>query len=227
MRSARWLLALGVLALRFAAAEACNPVDLYGPYGIQLSGTSTISGAPTPIAVIGRLDFASDGKVSGYSSVNFNGWFLGNPVTGTYQFKDDCSLTLNLQDDSGAFQHFRGAGHTGAQEFALHQTDPGSGARGVVKRIAHDGCGDIALRGGWLMSMRTTAMMDGSGGVKIVIGGKEVTGSYHVDSDCFVLFDYAEVHLRGIVVNGGKEVLAIYTDPQHVGVVNFTTLRPG
>src|SRR5262249_30680334 len=76
------------------AADACNPADIHGPYGFQLSGTTTIGGKEAPIAVVGRLTFTSDeGAVSGVTSVNFNGYFLGNPTTGKYEAKDDCTVT--------------------------------------------------------------------------------------------------------------------------------------
>ena len=85
------------------------PTDILGAYGFQLSGSSTISGRPSPVGGVGRLVFEDARRtVSGYSSVNFNGFFLGNPVTGSYEFQTDCTLTWTMQDDSGAFQHFKG-----------------------------------------------------------------------------------------------------------------------
>jgi hypothetical protein len=71
---------------------------------LQLSGETLISGNPAPAAAIAKLVFDGQKNVSGYSSVNFNGLFLGNPVTGTYAVTSDCAVTLDLQDDSGAIQ---------------------------------------------------------------------------------------------------------------------------
>src|SRR5258705_7849545 len=103
--------ALVVVPIR--AADFCAAGDLQGPYGFQLSGISTISGAPAPVAGLARLEF--DGKdVTGYSSVNFNGLLLGNPVTGTYELSSDCKLSWRLQDDSGGYQHFGGVVKPGA-----------------------------------------------------------------------------------------------------------------
>ena len=72
---------LVLLSVAAHAADVCGRDDLYGPYGFQFSGTTTISGSETPVAGIGRIEFGGDGAVSGISSVNFNGWYLGNPVT--------------------------------------------------------------------------------------------------------------------------------------------------
>ena len=126
------------------AAVECTERDLEGPYGILLSGVTTISGAEKPIASLARIEFDGHGSVSGSSSVNFDGLLLGNPVTGSYKVGPDCTVTLNLQDDSGAFQHFSGRivlGATlpggslrGATRVAFRQIDPGTGERGVMAK---------------------------------------------------------------------------------------------
>ena len=102
------MILLGGLLCAAASGQVCGANDLSGGYGFQLAGTTTISGAPTPMAAIGRLAFETEGRISGTSSVNFNGLFLGNPVTGTYTFQTNCAIAFELQDDSGAWQHFQG-----------------------------------------------------------------------------------------------------------------------
>src|SRR5947208_9811947 len=86
------------------AAQVCDPTKLIGPYGFQLTGTTTISGAPKPTTSLGRIVFDGKGSLGGTSSAMFSGFLLGNPVTGSYEAKYDCSLTWKFQDDSGAFQ---------------------------------------------------------------------------------------------------------------------------
>src|ERR1700730_9416796 len=88
------------------AADVCNPADLIGPYAFQLSGTTKISGTPKPTASLGRIVFDGEGNLSGTASAMFEGLLLGNPVTGTYEAKSDCTVAWKIQDDSGAFQHF-------------------------------------------------------------------------------------------------------------------------
>src|SRR5438445_600480 len=88
------LMALAMLPAR--AAYECNKQAISGPYGFQLSGMTTISGTSAPAVGIARIVFDGDGNISGYSSVNYNGLLLGNPVTGTYEVATDCAV------------HFRG-----------------------------------------------------------------------------------------------------------------------
>src|SRR6266567_2381507 len=81
------------------SAQYCMPQKFSGVYGFQLEGSTTISGSAKPVASMGRLEFDGQGGVSGVSSVNFAGYFLGNPVTGNYEVRADCRITWSLQDD--------------------------------------------------------------------------------------------------------------------------------
>ena len=224
-----------VLCCAAYADDLCNPGDILGPYGFQLAGVSTISGAETPVASVGRLVFDGKGKVEGYSSVNFNGLFLGNPVSGSYEIKVDCTLTWSLQDDSGAFQHFTGKASPGGAHVDFHQVDPRTTSSGVMEKVA-DGCNAAAFRGRFDLSItgglvaHALAQADGNGGIVVTRGDSTTSGTYTVDSDCFVelAFGLAQgdsselVKLRGVLVDGGKEVMAVQTDPEHVSAARFT-----
>ena len=89
------------------AADVCNPADLVGPYAFQLTGLTNISGTPKPTVSLGRLTFDGRGNLSGTASATFTGLLLGNPVTGSYEAKSDCSITWKLQDTSGGLPEFQ------------------------------------------------------------------------------------------------------------------------
>jgi len=57
-------------------ADVCNPNDLQGSYGFQLSGETATSGDSKPVANLGRIVLARDGGISGYSTVMFAGFLL-------------------------------------------------------------------------------------------------------------------------------------------------------
>ncbi len=105
-----WLLLL-VLPSGLAAQDAmvCDPAKLVGPYAFQLTGSTDISGTPQAAVSLGRIAFDGHGNLSGTASATFKGLLLGNPVTGSYEAKSDCSAIWKLQDDSGAFQTDPGA----------------------------------------------------------------------------------------------------------------------
>ncbi|HEV3198180.1 MAG TPA: hypothetical protein VGZ73_09740 [Bryobacteraceae bacterium] len=246
-RAALLTILLALASFQAFAADICAPTDIYGPYGLQLAGTTTITGKETPIASIGRLSFDGEGGVSGVSSVNFNGLFLGNPTTGSYEFNTDCTLTFRLQDTSGAFQHFSGKAAPGGHRVEIRQTDPGTGERGLMVRSA-DSCSAADFRGQYNFTMTGSAtplagegtkgsvsakalvVADANGNLTVTHGNSKTSGTYTVESDCLVQLEFGLadgdsvnlLKLRGTLVNGGKEVLAVQTDPEQVAAARFS-----
>ncbi|SPE31069.1 conserved hypothetical protein [Candidatus Sulfopaludibacter sp. SbA3] len=237
----RWLLFIA-LVYQAHSADVCEPRKFQGAYGVQLSGTTTISGERKPVALVGRLVFDGTGTVSGYVSVNYTGLLLGNPVNGTYEAHEDCSLTWSLQDDSGAFQHFAGTMASDLVHIQFHQTDDGGARQGVMVRTPKVcSAATFLKRYTYTISGSTTPMLPGetahavsSNGVMEVSEGGNFTitadgphapskGTLNVDSDCITNIALAlsvgdagatvAMKLRGVLLDEGKEILAIQTDP--------------
>jgi len=161
--------------------------------------------------------FDGSGKLSGTSSAMFTGLLLGNPITGTYEAKEDCSITWQLQDDSGAYQHFAGKMSADMTVVQFRQTDPG-GTRGVMEKTS-DSCtpADLQKTYHFAASGSTKAMAAGQVARTVSEKGTIDSGNFQVDSDCSVHFvlklpDF-DATMRGFVVIGGKEILAFETDP--------------
>jgi hypothetical protein len=207
------------------AANVCAENQVPGTYGAQLSGVTRIAGTPKPAVSLARLTFNADKSVSGYSSVNFDGLLLGNPVTGTYEVKPDCTMSWSLQDDSGAFQHFSGVVSPGGTKVEFHQTDPDTGQHGIMERTA-DSCTDADFRARYTFTLWGTStkrvLNAAANGSFTTSDGS--SGTFKVDSDCIVHmeFDDGEVKLRGILVNKGAEILAIEIDPGKTVAARFT-----
>jgi hypothetical protein len=181
------------------------------------------------------------GNLSGISSASFTGLILGNRVKGKYEAHTDCSVTWTLQDDSGNFQHFAGTMSDGGH-VAFRQTDPGGAGNGSLLRTM-DGCSVSSLAGTFQFTASggtvdvNTAVDSGRvslRGVLIADGARDLSfasdpdepalavGSYEVLDDCFVkliLDSPADehqadaMHFRAILVDNGREVLGIQTDP--------------
>jgi len=228
------ILSIGAMVLAAtlpAVAQFCKPQDLVGAYGFQLSGSTTISGDLKPVASVGRLEFDGHGVLSGTSSVNFAGFFLGNPVTGSYEAHPDCTITWSLEDDSGSFQHFAGTLTPDLQRATFRQTGPGGVRNGTLAKVAPQ-CSDRAFEGAYDFKISGSAIPMNPGetareislqGVLTVDAGGNLwlaatpAGTATVDSDCMVEMDLtppqgAPMKLRGVIVTGGKEILAIETD---------------
>jgi hypothetical protein len=207
-------------------AQTCNPGDFSSAYGFQLYGTAAISGEPKPVATIGRLEFGSDQSISGVASTNFGGLYLGNPVTGSYEIRGDCTINWTLQDDSGNLQHFAGNLQRDLQRGTFRQTDPGAPQDGILVKVAPN-CSAGALQRSYHFSISGTAgaaqkvslsgvmEADASGALRMVQDGARLpAGTATVDSDCIVEMELtlpAPMKLRGVLVDGGAEILAIDT----------------
>jgi len=223
-----------------ASSEICDPAAVQGVYGFQLSGDTTIAGDVKPAVSVGRIVLDGAGSLSGYSSVNFGGYFLGNPVTGTYEVRTDCSISWSLQDDSGALQHFKGIVGADAKRVQFSQTDDGAAKRGLMVKSA-DACGELDLHRAYAMTisgstfpmeagdtaqtlfLKGLAKVDTNGSINLIPNGsehEEAAGTVHVDADCFAQLDLSlplphlsPMKFRGVLLDSGKEILGIETDP--------------
>jgi hypothetical protein len=217
-------------------ADVCSPATFPGAYGLILSGNTTISGESIPAASLARLVFDSSGKVSGTSSINYSGYFMGNPVAGEYTLKDDCSLTWTLQDEFGGTQHFAGKLSLDGKRVAFRQTDPGGPQNGVMVRSA-ESCMSSDFRGryriafnGFIVDMDTgfpsgrisingVIESDGNTGLRFTSdrGSSQLKeASYRLEGDCVLQIqfplDSQTLNFRAIIVNDGKELLGIQSD---------------
>jgi len=251
MRVAVLLTLISMLGLSLCA-EVCNPTDLQGPYGFQLSGETTISGQSKPVANIGRLVLAGDGGISGYSTVMFDGYLLGNPVTGTYEARWDCTIAWSLQDDSGSFQHFSGVATSRGRKVSFRQTDPGGAQRGTMGRTSPQ-CTAADLRNEYAFTLSggTIPMVPGgasstvnakglikaveNAGFKLALGDNSAAMTdvaITVSAECIVEIELTlpamgagttiPTMLRGVLIDDGKQILAIETDPGAMVSATFT-----
>ena len=242
----RTFLLLAAIPLPILGADVCDPRPLQGAYAFQLSGEARIStdGKPKPAVSVGNLTFDGHGAVTGYSSVQYAGFLQGNPTTGQYEAHTDCSISWSLQDDSGAFQHFDGKMTPDLARIEFHQSDPGGPQRGVMLRTP-DSCSATTLKPQYhvAISGSFTPMMEGqeshhvaaSGTAEVTGGGgmrfdfsspPTVDGKIDVGSDCVVTIEIggdSPMNLRGFLVNDGREILAMQTDPGYMVTARFTS----
>ncbi len=218
----------------------CDPRAFQGRYGFQLSGTTTISSTPQPVASVGRLDLNGSGAITGVSaSIKFAGLLLGNPVTGTYQAQSDCAVSWRLQDTSGNWQHFEGTMSPGGDRVSFHQSDPGSPRNGIMLRTAQS-CTNADFYGiyhytlsGWDIDIDTGQIQrkisavglmeaDGKGNLRYAPDASTPfrhAGRYEIDNDCFVKLKWqfpgeAEgSSFRAVLADGGRQLLGIQSDP--------------
>lgn len=251
MRLCLMLSLLAVLSLCARAADVCNPRDLEGGFGFQLNGRTNISGESKPAVTLGSLAFDGDGGVSGTASVKYSGLLLGNPVTGTYAASTDCNVTWSLQDDSGAYQHFSGIATPDGRRVRFRQTDPGGAQDGLLVRTAAPDCKSSDLRTKYAFTLSGTMVpmtqvapsnsvhakgvmeQDSTHHFRLTLDDQSATDvDLSIESDCTMDMGLVlpiegdetakPLKLRGILVDAGREILAIQTDPGAVVSARFT-----
>lgn len=230
-----------VFTLPVTHAAVCEPKAFHGAYGFVLTGSTTIGGTARPVAVVGRLILDGSGNLTGVSSASFTGLVFGNPVTGCMRLTPhtDCSVTWNLQDDSGNFQHFAGTISADGSRATFRQIDPGGAENGALLRTL-DACSDSSFAGtfnvtasGRSVDVYTAAdsgtiffkgllIADGAGNLSFAQGPDDpavAAGTYKQQDGCFVELvlklpnETAPLRFRAIVVENGREVQGIETDP--------------
>jgi len=239
MRTIRLFLLVLLPVLAAQPAEVCNPADLLGPYVFQLTGLTDIAGTPRPTASLGRIVFDGEGGLSGTASATFRGLLLGNPVTGSYEAKSNCSVTWKLQDDSGAFQNFSGTLSSDGTSVQFTQIDPGGAQHGIMRRTS-DTCSAADLRKKYYFTVSGSTTPMQAGDVSRTVSAKGTldiaeNGSFQVESDCSVRFNLTvpaqqeqvvvplPMNMRGFLVGGGTEILAFQTDPGAMVAARFTS----
>jgi hypothetical protein len=120
----------------------------------------------------------------------------------------------------------------------FEQADPGGAQRGIMRKTS-DMCstGDLRKKYALTVSGSTEAMQPAdvphsvSAKGTVDIGGN---GSFQVESDCSVQFtltipaqdgrlaEPSVINMRGFLVDGGKEILAVETDPGAVVSARLT-----
>ncbi len=244
MRLASIIALCGLAGLPALAQQVCTPAKFQGAYAFQLLGNTTIGSEQRPVASIGRVVFDGRNAVSGEVSVNFAGYFLGNPITGAYDAQADCRISFRLQDTSGNWQHFNGTLTPDLLSGKFRQTDAGAAQDGTLQKVAKT-CSVAALAAhyGFAISGGTTPMVEGqvpqriavtgaadpdaAGALKLTVNGIAGSGTVTVDSDCIALMTLAlpsgeNIALRGVMVDGGKRILAIASDAGTTASASFT-----
>lgn len=122
------LAATGASIVR-ADERTCTVATLGGAYAIQ--GQGTIVGQlpgfpppPFPFAETGIVTFDRAGKLSGKTTVTFNGVVLQPTFTGTYSVNSDCTANLTIQSSAGFTLHDDAVVIDGGQRFVSVEPDP-------------------------------------------------------------------------------------------------------
>jgi hypothetical protein len=233
------MIVLASFALSSAAWGAtCSNASLTGTYGFLHLGTDS-NGTPASAAVTQITFDPTSGTFTGENIASHDGVIATAPVTGTYTVASNCTGTgtptgaipFSIVVTSTGFL----ALHLFSEGFAVKQGSPTCTNAGVKGSFGFETTGVLvagAAAGAvaFIGELRLTVNSSGEGVINGQVASSEdgtflaeepVTGSYSVTPDCrgratITPNGGSEMHFRFVVVDGGKEMLAIETDADTV-----------
>jgi hypothetical protein len=234
------VIVLAGFALSSAAwAATCSNASLSGPFGFLHDSTDS-SGAPASAAVSQITFDPTESTFTVETTASHDGVIATSSLSGTYTIASNCTGT-GTPTGAAPFSIVvtpRGflAVHTFAEGFAVKQGSPTCTNAEVGGRFGFETTG-MFLAGapatGWVAfigELKLSVDASGDGVIRGHITGAEdsttiaeepVTGSYKVDRDCrgtatIKPEGLPEMRFSFVVVDCGKELLAIETDPNTV-----------
>ena len=226
-------------ALNSAAwAANCSNASLSGTYGFLHD--STDSGGTPATAAVSQVTFDSTrGTFSGETTASHDGVIANQALTGTYTVTSNCTGTgiptggspFSIVVTSTGFL----ALHLFAEGFAVKQGSPNCTNAGVEGRFGFETTG-VFLAGApstgavaFIGELKLRVDSSGEGVISGHIASSEngtfaeepVTGSYRIGRDCrgratITPDGISKMHFNLVVVDHGKQMLAIQTDEDTV-----------
>jgi hypothetical protein len=218
-----------------AWAAKCSNASLSGTYGFLHDGTDS-NGTPATAAVTQVTFDSTTGTFTGETTASHDGVIVKESLTGTYAIASNCTGTGTPTGGSPFSIVVTSTGflalHLFSEGFALKQGSPTCTNAGVKGSFGFETTGVFLATGAvaFIGELKLTVNPSGEG----VVGGhvassedgtfltfEPVTGSYRVGADCrgratIKPKGLPEMRFHLVVVDDGKEMLAIETDADTV-----------
>jgi hypothetical protein len=217
------------------AAKTCSNASLSGTYGFLHDGTDS-NGTPATAAVSQVTFDSTTGAFTGETIASHDGVIVRDSLTGTYAIASNCTGTGTPAGGSPFSIVVTSTGflalHLFSEGFAVKQGSPTCTNAGVKGSFGFETTGVFLATGAvaFIGELKLTVNPSGEGVISGDVASSEdgmfatfvpVTGSYRVGTDCR---GWATIKPKGlpemrfhlVVVDGGKEMLAVETDADTV-----------
>ncbi len=227
-----FVLTIGSVSLAHAS---CSNASIKGTYGIVSTG---LNGSLQPASSVYQITADGAGHVSGTSTKSIDGTIVTYTLTGTYSIAANCNGTAAFtnQDDqtehdnfylnnanAGAFLIQTDKSHV-QSSIAVAQGAPTCTNLGVKNAYSFEATGQVIGTGQVAAAGRLT--FNGTGSITgpltlsldgVIHSNVAVKGTYAINSNCtgtakITPTGLSPMDFNLVVVNGGKEIMAIETD---------------
>ena len=229
-----------VIALGLASWGQCSNANVTGKYGFSGGG---LDNHGAPIAFMAYIKANGKGKFTGTETGSDNGTVFTNvPATGTYTINSDCtgSGTIKLKGNNQLI-HYNLLVVSGGKSLQVLNTDAPNvqlttnqaqgkvtctaagiqGKFGVEASGVFLGLGAVAFDGFFTLDGKGNVGGTESGSIAgQIFTGLSISGTYTVAPNCtgtmtFTVGTLTE-HSSFVMINSGKELLVVETDPNTV-----------
>ena len=235
------MIVLATVALSSAAwAATCSNASLSGTYGFLHDGTDS-NGTPATAAVSQVTFDSTTGTFTGETTASHDGVIVTQALTGTYAVASNCTGTGNPTGGSPFSFVVTSTGflavHLFSEGFAVKQGSPTCTNAGLKGSFGFETTGVFlaeapAAAVAFIGELKLTVNPSGEGvisghvassedGTFLTFADEPVTGSYRVGTDCrgtatITPKGHSEMHFSLVVVDCGKQMLAVETDADTV-----------
>ena len=235
------MIVLASLAFSSAAWGNCSNASLSGTYGFLHLGTDS-NGTPATAAVSQVTFDSTTGTFTGETTASHDGVIATESLTGIYAVASNCTGTGTPAGGSPFSIVVTSTGflavHLFSEGFAVKQGSPTCTNAGVKGSFGFEATGvflagapatgAVAVIGELKLSVNPSGegvisghVASSEDGTFLTFAEEPVTGSYRVGTDCrgratITPKGHSEMHFSLVVVDGGKEMLAIETDADTV-----------
>ena len=226
-----------------ALHATCTNASIKGTYGIVSTG---LNGSLQPASSVDQVTTDGLGHLSGTSTKSIDGSIVTFTLTGTYSISGNCTGKATFTNQSNQSEHdniYLNNGNAGA---FLIQTDNNHVQSSTAVAQGAATCTNLGVKNSY--SFQATGSIIGTGQVAAagrltlngtgLITGTEVlslngtihsvavSGTYSIHSDCtgtasITPSGLSTMNLNLVVVNAGKELMAIETDNNTIVTATF------
>ncbi len=134
------LLSAGLGNASIAAREgsSCTNATIKGNFGSQLSGSYGLgkAGQSGLLAEVGLFQFDGMGNLNATDTGSLNGRIISSGLVGTYNVKENCTITLTFTDDfNNPSVNLSGTIVNNGKEILVIETDQGTATTGILKKV--------------------------------------------------------------------------------------------
>jgi hypothetical protein len=227
-----------------AAYSTCSNASVKGVYGVSSSG---LNGSLQPASSVDQINADGAGHLTGTATKSIDGTIVTFTFAGTYNIGLTCTGTAIFTNQDGTKEHdniFLNNGNTGA---FLIQTDANHVQSSIAVAEGAATCTDLGVKHAY--SFEATGMIIGTGQIaaagRLTLNGTgsitgtetlslngsihnsvSTTGTYKINPDCtgsasITPKGLSTVNMNLVVVNAGKEIMAVETDTNSIVLGTF------